>query len=56
MAKITLDHVKMGYTKKKLAVDDVSLTIGSGEFFVLLGPSGCGKTSLLRLISGITSP
>ncbi|MBE5995772.1 MAG: ABC transporter ATP-binding protein [Lachnospiraceae bacterium] len=56
MAKITLNHVKMGYTKKKLAVDDVSLTIGSGEFFVLLGPSGCGKTSLLRLISGITSP
>ena len=56
MAQVTLSHVKMGYTKKKLAVDDVSLTIESGEFFVLLGPSGCGKTSLLRLISGISVP
>ena len=56
MAEITLSHVKMGYTRKKLAVDDVTLTIGSGEFFVLLGPSGCGKTTLLRLISGISVP
>ena len=56
MAKVTLEHVKMGYSRKKLAIDDVSLTIESGEFFVLVGPSGCGKTSLLRLISGISVP
>ncbi|WP_207480715.1 ABC transporter ATP-binding protein [Arenibaculum pallidiluteum] len=38
------------------AVDGVSLTVGSGEFVVLLGPSGCGKTTLLRLIAGLEEP
>ena len=35
------------------AIDDVSFTIGEGEFFVMLGPSGCGKTTLLRSIAGL---
>ena len=38
------------------AVDDVSLDIMPGEFFVLLGPSGCGKTTLLRMIAGFEVP
>ena len=38
------------------AVDDVSLTIGEGDFFTLLGPSGCGKTTLLRTIAGFLHP
>ncbi len=38
------------------AVDDVSLTIPSGEFVTLLGPSGCGKTTTLRLIAGFEMP
>ena len=38
------------------AVDDVSLTIGEGDFFTLLGPSGCGKTTLLRTIAGFYHP
>ncbi|MFN3825383.1 MAG: ABC transporter ATP-binding protein [Pseudorhodobacter sp.] len=38
------------------ALDDVSVTIGAGEFFTLLGPSGCGKTTLLRLIAGFEAP
>jgi spermidine/putrescine transport system ATP-binding protein len=38
------------------ALDDVSLDINSGEFFVMLGPSGCGKTTLLRSIAGLEYP
>jgi spermidine/putrescine transport system ATP-binding protein len=34
------------------ALDDVSMTIASGEFYCLLGPSGCGKTTTLNLIGG----
>lgn len=39
-----------------VAVDDVSLRIGRGEFYSLLGPSGCGKTTTLRMIAGFEMP
>lgn len=39
-----------------VAVDDVSLSIETGEFFTLLGPSGCGKTTILRMIAGFEFP
>ena len=38
------------------AVDNVTLTIGEGEFFSLLGPSGCGKTTTLRMLAGFEMP
>jgi spermidine/putrescine transport system ATP-binding protein len=39
-----------------VAVNNINLTIESGEFFSLLGPSGCGKTTLLRMIAGFEQP
>jgi putative spermidine/putrescine transport system ATP-binding protein len=39
-----------------VAVDDIDLEIGEGEFFSLLGPSGSGKTTVLRMIAGFESP
>ncbi len=37
------------------AVQDVTLDVADGEFFVLLGPSGCGKSTTLRMIAGLES-
>jgi multiple sugar transport system ATP-binding protein len=34
----------------------LDLTIGDGEFLVLVGPSGCGKSTLLRLLAGLEQP
>src|SRR5262245_16698413 len=53
MAEIKLDGVTKEYPGGVRAVDDVSLTIPSGEFMVLVGPSDCGKSTLLRMIAGL---
>ena len=39
-----------------VAVDDIDLHVGEGEFFTLLGPSGSGKTTTLRMIAGFERP
>jgi sulfate transport system ATP-binding protein len=41
---------------KFLALDHVSLEVGSGSLVALLGPSGSGKTTLLRIIAGMEAP
>jgi sulfate transport system ATP-binding protein len=49
---ITLERVTKRYHGQPV-VNDVSLDVAEGEFFVLLGPSGSGKSTLLRAIAGL---
>jgi molybdate/tungstate transport system ATP-binding protein len=41
---------------KTFALDDLTLKVESGEYFVILGPTGAGKTLLLELIAGFHFP
>ncbi len=57
MTDIKLSLVGLGKTFGRVpAVEDVSLSLRSGEFVSLLGPSGCGKTTTLRMIAGFMKP
>jgi sulfate transport system ATP-binding protein len=49
---ITLEQVTKRYQGQPV-VNDASLSVAEGEFFVLLGPSGSGKSTLLRAIAGL---
>ena len=53
MASIELNNIRKTFAPDVIALDDINLTIETGEFFTLLGPSGCGKTTLCLLY---TSP
>jgi multiple sugar transport system ATP-binding protein len=53
MAKIVLDGVTKVFGNDVIAVNDISLDIGDGEFMVLVGPSGCGKSTVLRILAGL---
>ncbi len=55
-AIIELQGISKYYSKTIIGVDDVSLSVGDGEFVTLLGPSGCGKSTLLRMIGGFEEP
>ena len=56
-APATSTKIRIGGLTKRfgalLAVDDVSIDIPKGQFFVIVGPSGCGKTTLLRILGGL---
>jgi multiple sugar transport system ATP-binding protein len=55
MAHVELRNINKKF-RRHTALDDLSLDVGDGEFFVLLGPTGAGKTTTLRLIAGLEAP
>ena len=58
-AKIRFEGVGKAFETKAglfTAVDEITLDIPVGQFFVIVGPSGCGKTTLLRMTAGLETP
>ncbi|MBX2851395.1 MAG: sn-glycerol-3-phosphate ABC transporter ATP-binding protein UgpC [Phycisphaeraceae bacterium] len=53
MAQVSLNQLVKSYDGKTNVVDGIDLTVGDGEFVVLVGPSGCGKSTTLRMVAGL---
>jgi multiple sugar transport system ATP-binding protein len=53
VADVVFDHVTKVFPGGAVAVADLSLEVGDGEFLILVGPSGCGKTTALRMVAGL---
>ncbi len=56
MAELVLSGLRKEFAGGVVALHDLDLTVGSGEFVSLLGPSGCGKTTALRIVAGFEHP
>jgi NitT/TauT family transport system ATP-binding protein len=50
---ITLSHISKVYANGTIALSDLNLDIGEGQFISLVGASGCGKSTVLRIIAGL---
>lgn len=57
MPEVTFENVTFNYTGSDVkAVDNVNMTIKSGEKIALIGENGAGKTTLLKLLTGLYAP
>ena len=54
-AAVRLDGISCAFGGT-LAVNNLNLELGAGEFFSLIGASGCGKSTTLRMIAGLQDP
>ncbi|MGH2936219.1 MAG: ATP-binding cassette domain-containing protein [Gaiellaceae bacterium] len=52
---LVVEHLTKRFGER-LAVDDVSFSVGAGEVFGFLGPNGAGKTTTVRMLAGLIEP
>ena len=52
-AMLEIEGLSVGYARKGLAVEDVSLVVPAGGIVALLGANGAGKTTLIRAVTGL---
>ncbi|MDE2750942.1 MAG: ATP-binding cassette domain-containing protein, partial [Gemmatimonadota bacterium] len=55
-AHVEFKGVSKSYDGRTLVVEDLDLSIRTGEFVTLLGPSGSGKTTILMMLAGFQVP
>src|SRR5476649_515326 len=53
---IAISHLRKVYRRGTVAVEDISLAVGEGDFFGFLGPNGAGKPTTIHCITGIATP
>jgi nitrate/nitrite transport system ATP-binding protein len=56
---VLVENIGMSFKTPRgtfVALKDINLSIGEGEFVTLIGHSGCGKSTLLNLVAGLTEP
>ncbi|MDG3441804.1 ABC transporter ATP-binding protein [Nitrospirillum amazonense] len=53
---LELQGVTKRYPNGTLALTDISLAVGAGEFLAIVGASGCGKSTILRHVAGLVAP
>ena len=56
MTELRLENVSKWYKQGEPVLQELNLTVQSGEFLAIVGPSGSGKTTLLDLICGFEQP
>ena len=58
-SRVSFENVAKTYTGAQgdvKVVDNVSFSLGEGDFVSLIGPSGCGKTTMLQMLAGFVKP
>jgi len=56
--KLRVEHVSKRYDQRGdgdpvIALSDVTISVGEGEFVSIVGPSGCGKSTLFNIVAGL---
>jgi ABC-2 type transport system ATP-binding protein len=53
---LSISHLRKVYRRGTVAVEDISLAIGEGDFFGFLGPNGAGKSTTIHCVTGVATP